>query len=447
MKRLFPAIVILITLSLLGIIYIQMSWIKNAALIKKEELRQKLVEATDAIREQLVHGSGNGLTVLSTHTDSDDSPWQMLANRFNSQIPVSQKFTADEISAVIHQVFEKKGLHTPYEFAVISNLSMFPSYLVRSPHIIQTIQDTLHNIQCLIQLSDAAGFIPSAETLVITIPVTQVSIARSMGWMITGSILFTLIIITAFALTIYALIRQKKISEIKSDFINNISHELKTPLATINLALDTICNEKILSDPQKIKPLASVIKEESQKMYKHIETVLESSALDRHELELNLQPHDIHQLIQQTLNSFALQFQSRQAEVHTALEASSSLVLTDQNHFIHMLSNLIDNALKYSKGKPFIDIRTRNHSHHQLILSIADKGVGMNKQTVKHIFEKFYRAHSGNLHDVKGFGLGLSYVKSIVDAHGWKIKVESALGKGTKFEIVCTLADEISSNH
>ncbi|QOR75064.1 MAG: HAMP domain-containing histidine kinase [Thermoflavifilum sp.] len=439
MKRLFPIIVVLITISLLGIIYIQKSWIENAALIKKEEMRQKLVEATDAIRNQLIHSSGSGLTILSTHHDEDSSPWQMLANRFNSQIPVSEKFTADEISAVIHQVFEEKGLHTPYEFAVISNLSMFPSYLIRSPHILETIQDTLHNIQCLIQLSDAAGFLPAGETLVITVPVTQASIVRSMGWMITGSILFTLIIVTAFALTVYALLRQKKISEIKSDFINNISHELKTPLATINLALDTICNEKILVNPEKIKSLTGVIKEESHKMYKHIETVLESSALDKHELELDLKPHDAHALIQKTLNGFALQFQSREAEVHTHLQATQSTILTDENHFIHMLSNLIDNALKYSKGKPFIDIHTANVSKNRLLISVSDKGVGMNRQTQRHIFEKFYRAHSGNIHNVKGFGLGLSYVKSIVDAHGWKIKVESAPGKGTRFDILCTL--------
>ncbi|PJJ75081.1 two-component system phosphate regulon sensor histidine kinase PhoR [Thermoflavifilum aggregans] len=440
MKRLFPIIVILITISLLGIIYIQTSWIKNAALIKKEEMRQKLVEATDAIRNQLVHSSGSGLTVLSAHHDEDSSPWQMLANRFNSQIPVSEKFTADEISAVIHQVFEEKGLHTPYEFAVISNIGMFPSYLIRSPHILQTIQDTLNNIQCLIQLSDAPGFLPTGETLVITVPVTQVSIVRSMGWMIAGSVLFTLIIIAAFALTVYALLRQKKISEIKSDLINNISHELKTPLTNINLAMATICNEKVLADPEKIKPIANVILEESRRMEQHIESVLESSALDRHELKLNLQPHDAHELIQKTLNGFALQFQSRNAEVHTYLQATRTTILADENHFIHMLSNLIDNALKYSKEKPFITIQTRNTSKNQIIISVSDKGVGMNRQTQRHIFEKFYRAHSGNVHNVKGFGLGLSYVKSIVDALGWKIKVESAPGKGSRFDILCTLS-------
>jgi two-component system phosphate regulon sensor histidine kinase PhoR len=260
------------------------------------------------------------------------------------------------------------------------------------------------------------------------------AILRSMGWVIGGSVLFTLIIITAFALTIFAMLRQKKLSEIKSDFINNMTHEFKTPLATISLAVDAIGNDKVMKQKEKIHYFSDIIKEENKRMLKQVETILQSALLDRQEIKLDLQEINAHEIIERSVQNLELQLKKHNGEIQLSLEATDPMLFADEVHFSNIISNLLDNALKYSKEDPLITIKTFNRKK-SLVITIEDNGIGMSKETLARIFEKFYRAHTGNLHNVKGFGLGLAYVKAVVDAHKGKIKVESVLGKGSKFEM------------
>ncbi len=235
--------------------------------------------------------------------------------------------------------------------------------------------------------------------------------------------------------------KQKKLSEIKSDFINKITQEFKTPLATISLAVDALRNEKVQADKEKTKYFSNIIKEENVRMNKHVETILQAALMEKQELQLNLVPLHVHEFIQYTLDNYRLQLQDRQGEVELLLNAKNDLISADEVHFSNLLSNLIDNAIKYSNDKIRIIISTHSTKNH-LVIRVEDNGIGMSKETVKRIFEKFYRAHTGNLHNVKGFGLGMSYVKTVIDAHKGKIKVDSTLGKGSVFTMELPLAQE-----
>jgi len=274
------------------------------------------------------------------------------------------------------------------------------------------------------------------ERLFVVISDLNDYVLRSLGWMIAGAILFTLTIIAAFYLTVRTLLRQKKLSEIKSDFINNMTHEFKTPLATISLAVDALKNEKVSADKEKTNYFTAVIKEENKRMNKQVETILQAALLDKQEVQLRLKELHVHEILGHISDNFKLQMDERKGKLVIEPEAQNDLIEGDDVHITNMLSNLVDNAIKYSKEDvpPVITISTMNYGKY-LRVRLEDNGIGMNKETVSRIFEKFYRAHTGNIHNVKGFGLGLSYVRTMVDAHHGKIKVESVPGKGSVFTV------------
>ncbi|HTQ28910.1 MAG TPA: HAMP domain-containing sensor histidine kinase, partial [Puia sp.] len=223
--------------------------------------------------------------------------------------------------------------------------------------------------------------------------------------------------------------------------INNMTHEFKTPLATISLAVDALRNDKVARDKQKSDYFSGIIKEENKRMNKQVETILQAALLEKQELQLNLQTVHVHQIIHRVMDNFALQLQERQGRSELLLNAKNDLLEADEVHFTNLIFNLVDNALKYSRDHVVIKISTHNTSRN-LVIRVEDNGIGMNKETLRRIFEKFYRAHTGNIHNVKGFGLGLTYVKTVVDAHHGRIKVESTLGKGSAFTMEFPVSKE-----
>ncbi len=248
------------------------------------------------------------------------------------------------------------------------------------------------------------------------------------------SVIFTLIIIIAYLSAINQLIKQKQISEIKTDFINNMTHEFKTPIATINLALDAIKNPKILGDTEKVQRYLQMIREENKRMHSQVENVLQISKLDRKELDITKDQANIHDIIEDAIEHVHLIIEAREGHLTRHFHATRTTTLLNDVHFTNVLVNILDNAIKYSEGEPEIDVYTENVKDF-ILIKISDKGLGMSKTTQKRIFEKFFREHTGDLHNVKGHGLGLAYVKRIIDDHNCNIYVESEKGKGSTFII------------
>jgi two-component system phosphate regulon sensor histidine kinase PhoR len=274
----------------------------------------------------------------------------------------------------------------------------------------------------------------TSDRIALYFPDKQNLLYKSMFWLLVASLGFTLIIISTFIFSIQVIIRQKKISEVKSDFINNMTHEFKTPIATISLAADSIVNPRVMADPERIHYYTRVIKEENKRMNNQVESVLQMALLDKMDFSLNLQALDVHDLITQAIQNISLQIEKRNGSISFDLEALDSTALVDEVHFLNVLFNLLDNANKYSPQNPDINIKTTNLEG-KLLIKVSDKGMGMDKETKGRIFEKFYRKSTGNIHNVKGFGLGLSYVKAIVAATNGEIWVESEPEKGSCFTI------------
>jgi two-component system phosphate regulon sensor histidine kinase PhoR len=354
---------------------------------------------------------------------------------------VDEKFSVQEVQAKIRNAFDEGGLkNVPFQFAVINGNG---DVEMDTKEFRNQFNDTTNYKRLIAAIVPENGEdveVMNLENLAVMVPVLKQQVLSSLKWVFIGAIVFMLIIIAAFYVTVKSLLDQRKLSEIKSDFINNMTHEFKTPLATISLAVDALRNEKVRSDKEKATYFSGIIKEENIRMNKHVETILQAALMEKQELQLNLAGLHAHQVIQDILDNYQLQLKDKQGEIILHLNATNDLILADEVHFTNLFSNLVDNALKYSKDKPRIIVST-HCTKRFLAIRVDDNGIGMSKETVKRVFERFYRAHTGNLHNVKGFGLGMSYVKTVVDAHKGKIKVESTIGKGSTFIVEMPLAE------
>jgi two-component system phosphate regulon sensor histidine kinase PhoR len=438
MKKVFPIIIVLISLSLVGIIIIQINWFKNQLVIQQERFIDKVDKAGIDVAEDLSkHLMTGGSLKLGKRPGLQMLP-DDLSFTISRSPAISDRYTTAEIQKKLAKAFNEEGLQNlRFEFAIISNSNDF-SVEMQSEHFDKESTDTTHFKQRIIPIIPDSGTdfggLPANEHLFIIIPNFKTQVWQSLTWMVVFSALFTLIIIAAFYITVRTMLNQKKMSEIKSDFINNMTHEFKTPLATISLAVDALRNEKVINDKSKWQYFNNIIKDENKRMNKHVETILQAALMEKQEFRLNLTPIHIHQLLPRIVENYQLQLQEKKAKVEMLLNAGDDVVPIDEVHFTNILSNLIDNAIKYSGDNLVIKLITHRTGKH-FIIQVQDNGIGMSKETVKRIFEKFYRAHTGNIHNVKGFGLGMSYVKSVIDAHKGKIKVESTLGKGSSFTI------------
>ena len=278
---------------------------------------------------------------------------------------------------------------------------------------------------------------PASKMGVVTIhfPDMDKYIYSSVRFMI-PAIIFTLVLLITFIFTIFIIFRQKRYTEIKNDFINNMTHELKTPISSISLAAQMLGDDTVPKSPQMQKHLGGVINDESKRLRFLVEKVLQMSMFDRKTVSFKKKELDLNELLEQTASTFSLRVEHTGGKIYTEIEAVDSAIYVDEVHFTNAITNLMDNAVKYRKPDEPVDIHLRTWNEgDKLCFSIADTGQGIKRENVKKIFEKFYRVHTGNVHDVKGFGLGLAYVKKIINLHEGEIKCESELGKGTKFII------------
>jgi two-component system, OmpR family, phosphate regulon sensor histidine kinase PhoR len=442
-KRTFTIITVLITISLLGIIFIQLSWLKNMILLKEEQIKEKVQKAVIIVGEELAKYKGSYPSNKITSSNTifpDDFAMELLR-----PLTIGKRFTAAELQEKIRKAFNSLELDkVNFEFmlATISprDGTTIGKIELQSKNFITEYEDSINNFSRAFPLfapsGSAAENLAADESLVVSALDWKDAAVKELRVRIITSILFTIIIITAFYLTVRTMLRQKKLGEIKNDFINNMTHEFKTPIATISLAVDAMKNEKVLQDRTKMSYFSSIIKEENQRMNRQVETILKASQLEKQEVELNMQPLHVHEVVKDVVDNFTLQLEEKGGKAELLLNATNDLVLADEVHFSNMVNNLIDNAVKYSKDKtPLLLKLTTQSNDKNMTIRVEDNGIGMNKETVKRVFERFYRAHTGNLHNVKGFGLGLSYVKTVLQAQGGVIKVDSVLGRGSIFTI------------
>jgi len=270
--------------------------------------------------------------------------------------------------------------------------------------------------------------------LFITFPTKNKLILSGITNVLLLSLFFIFIIIIAFSSSLYQLLRQKKISAIKTDFINNMTHEFKTPIATINVALDSIKNPKILTDSNKVLRYVQMIRDENKRMHAQVENVLRISRLQKDQLEIQKEIIDGHDIIEDAITHVSLLIKDREGVLSTHLKALTSEIVANQFHLTNVVVNILENAIKYSEGPPNIEVHSESTNKY-FIFSVKDEGIGMSKSVQKNIFQKFYREERGNIHNVKGHGLGLAYVKEIVEKHHGTVFVESEKGVGSIFTV------------
>ncbi|MBK7692284.1 MAG: HAMP domain-containing histidine kinase [Bacteroidetes bacterium] len=422
MKKIFPVIIALIVVSLLGLIYLQVDWISGTMKLKREQYDHDIHSSFNEIRTAINKRKDKSILGFSIR-------FQPMS--FGNYIPTNTVIKDYEMKELIKTEFKKHNIKQPFEYCIRNEMS---DYLMFSSGFKNEYFES-ENIYTSLLTQD--GYVNSEMLYVYIEPDNYFQ--NHLAILLLFAALFTSVIIAAFVLTLKTMLSQNKLSEIKSDFINNMTHEFKTPIATIQLATDALNNDKVISNQQQIKYYSSIIKEENRRMNKQVEKILQAAQLEKDEIKLQYKKINVHDILTKVAEYTKLQMEEIGATFTLHLTAQQYIINADEVHFTNIIFNLVDNATKYSNENPIIDISTSN-ADGAIQIHIKDNGIGMDKETQNHIFEKFYRAHTGNLHNVKGFGLGLTYVKNIVDAHSGKISVYSELGKGSTFTLTFSIA-------
>jgi two-component system phosphate regulon sensor histidine kinase PhoR len=472
----------LMTTALLGVISLQIYWISWSIRLNEEQFDKIVFAALNRVADKLQHyetvavfealsssrqQSGdtdhnvrraakyleNGYAVQRLgNPDSLPNPGHPASDRFEDNVamweymkvtqlvdakPLAERIRLDVMSQTLHEELSGRGLNSPYQYGVYAKTSN--SYVIanghyvvvdNSPQITHGGAETLYNSPYRVSLFQQD--LESPGYLSIYFPNRTTLLLGSVWKALVLSVLFTGVILFCFWYTIQVIYRQKKLSEMKTDFINNMTHEFKTPIATISLAADSIGSPMVVQNPDKIKRFVDIIRQENRRMNSQVERVLQMALIDKKDFQLRLADVNVHDLIQQAVDNFSLQVERREGHLTSDLQAQNPVIQGDSTHIASIIHNLLDNANKYSPEKPDITVRTRNVPM-GLEIAVQDRGVGISKDARKHIFDKFYRVPTGNIHDVKGFGLGLSYVKAIITAHKGLVDVKSEPGKGSSF--------------
>ncbi len=341
-----------------------------------------------------------------------------------------QRINTENLKKVLDYELNARGLDLDYEYAIIDKntgklTNIYTSNYYKDDSDFKFVANLFPN-------DIFRSWSPLA--LDIYFPHQGQFIIKSLGILFGSSLIFTLFILLTFLYTLRTILNQKKLSEIKSDFINNMTHEFKTPIATISLATDNIANPMIIKNPEHISSFLKIIKEENKRMNNQVERVLQMSLIEKRDFQLMPIEKDLHQIVNDAVQKMQLLAEQKSAVISSHLNAVKTVFNVDEVHFTNVIVNLLENALKYSRENPVIDILTSNNKN-GIEITIRDNGIGMSKEQQAKVFEKFFRATKGNIHNVKGFGLGLSYVKAIMLQHGGNIFVKSKLGEGSEFTL------------
>jgi two-component system phosphate regulon sensor histidine kinase PhoR len=351
---------------------------------------------------------------------------RMMDRMVSVNAPIEKRVHPDVLNRVLENQLKQNGIDLDYEYAVRRD-NMEVAY--QSGNFAENNENQYYHTSLFPQdLFSRPGY------LSVYFPRRTSFLFRSLGFMGISSVILTLVVILGFSLTIFIIFRQKRLSEIKNDFVSNMTHELKTPISTISLASQMLSDNSIPEEFKNLGNISRIISDESKRLGYQVEKVLQMAIFDRGRLKLKKKKTDINDLVHNVIVNFDLQVRNREGSLTGDLDAEKAVLEVDPVHLTNVISNLVDNAIKYSGESPEIRIDTFNRNG-QVVIRVSDRGIGIKKEDQKRIFEKFYRVPTGNVHNVKGFGLGLSYVKKIVEEHRGNVSLKSEIGKGTEFEI------------
>jgi two-component system phosphate regulon sensor histidine kinase PhoR len=416
-RRTIRIIIVFALLSLIGIVSTQIFWVKKAFNQQERLFTQRVHVALTNVAEE----------ILSLHNDSAEfyEPIKQLGNNYFIA-SINDTLHPYLLESLLKNEFMKRNIKLDFEYVIYD---CFTDSIVYGNYV---AMDEVENHDKPIEPSQRKWEKDGHYFGVYFPDRTSYMVNQMDIWIFSSAIL--LIVIIYFAYTTFIIIQQKRLSEIKTDFINNITHELKTPISTISLSTEVLLNEKEFDNKEKLHTYTRIIHEENQRLKSQVNQVLQIATLDKGEIELNKSQFNLHRLIKQTVKSFELIVASKNGSIQLNLNARKPTVNGDKFHFSNILFNLIDNGIKYSGKKVELTIETED-TRRGLLLKVSDKGIGIAKANQKYIFEKFYRVPTGNKHDTKGFGLGLYYVKTILNRHQGEIKLISTPGEGSTFEI------------
>lgn len=414
-RKTIRIIIFLATFSLIGIIATQFFWVKNAYNLEEKQFNERVSLALSNVTHKL----------LSINKDE--------AEIFNPVKQISSNYFITTINDTVHPYlletllkneFIERNINVNFEYVIydcFTDSIVFGDYISLDKAEQDQLQSKSYNIKWDRDGHYFGVYFPTKLTYII----------NKMGiWIFSSSII--LVIIIFFAYTINVILKQKRLSEIKNDFINNITHEFKTPISTISLSADVLLQPNL--SPERLKNYAKIIKDENNRLKNQVDKVLQLATLEKDKLKLEKEKLDLHEIIYNSVKSFELLAKQQKGKISTNLTATNKEIVGDKVHISNMLYNLIDNAIKYSPEKPKIEIAT-NSTDVFIEISVRDYGLGIPQESQANIFEKFYREPTGNRHDIQGYGLGLNYVKTIVEAYKGKIKLISKEGEGSTFVI------------
>ncbi len=417
-KKRFSVLIAISALSLAGIMIIQLYGIRNAALFQQEQFAGSVQLGLKTVANQLIEMQ------VDTNVQMLKSCKHVYEFERQEILPL---LLSPQLEKLIHEEFINLRINLEYEFGIYSTPE---EIIVRSSNeeMNSKILGSQHRVSfsCIYDNEgyDLAVYFPNQRSMLLQ---------SVFPW---ASLLFILIIVlvVAFYKIIRMFLNQKKLSDMKTDFVNNMTHEFKTPLASLSLAADMLLRPEISNQPCQVQRYAKVISDENNRLKSRVEQVLHITLVERGEFRMQMKPLDIHKVMDESLKPYRLLIRQQKGTIIKNYKAGSAQLHGDADHIENVVSNLIDNAIKYSVGAPEITVETVNNGQ-GVYIAVEDKGIGISAEHQQDIFRQFYRVSTGDVHDAKGFGLGLYYVKTVVEAHRGSITVKSQPGKGSRFEI------------
>lgn len=430
-RKAIATLMLLATLSVVGVVVIQLLWLQQASRYRNEQVELNHAQAAqlekqfnDRVVIALTDVTEQILSITKDPSDLYDAVKQERPNYFS--VAINDTLHPYLLEALLRKEFARRNIQEDFEYGIYD---CFTDSVVYGNYVSFDTVETGSITHTKLQKLDKDG-----HYFGVYFPDRTSSLWEEEGsrWMWIFPAIVTLIVFSFFAYSVWVILKQKKLSEMKNDFIGNMTHELKTPISTIALSAEVLSDPAIVNDPERLGDYARIIRSENERLRTQVERVLQLATLDKETLELSREKVDMHQLVTEVGASLRLPLQERGLELHLELDAERHSVLGDRVHLTNALFNLLDNALKYGNDGTVITIRSSSKGG-ELILSVQDQGIGISKEDQGLVFERFYRVHTGNVHNVKGFGLGLHYVQQIALAHGGGISVCSALGEGSTF--------------